>query len=127
MAQDTNLAGETLALSLTDETVPQEAANLVAQVAANGEHTDLAWDFAKQHAKELLAKVDSFSRNDYLGSVLDTSSDPGLGGELIGQVRTNVSEDALARAEQTASEIRFRAGLKKYIVPETSQWIETKR
>ncbi len=126
MAQDAALARETLAIALTDETVPQEAANLVAQVAVNGEHTDLAWQFTKVHVKELLAKVDSFSRNDYLPSILEACSDPAYCGELTGCARENVSEDALSRAGQTASEIRFRAALKKYVVPEIAGWIRQK-
>ncbi len=121
-ALDSDLARETLAISLTEETVPQEAANLVAQVAANGEHTDLAWDFAKRHARQLVAKVDSFSRNDYLPSILDSSTDSDQAGELMGYVKVDVSEDALARAQQMADQIRHRATFKRRLVPEIDQW-----
>jgi aminopeptidase N len=122
-ALDPDLARETLAISLADETVPQEAANLVAQVAANGEHTELAWDFAKRHAKQLLAKVDAFSRNDYLSSILDSSNDPDQGREMLDYVKAEVSEEALARAQQTADQIRFRAAFKQRVVPEIDRWV----
>ena len=121
-ALDPDLARETLAISLTEETVPQEAANLVAQIAANGEHTDLAWDFAKRHAKALLAKVDSFSRNDYLPSILDASTNPDQAGEMLGYVKIYVSEDALSRAQQTADQIRYRDAFKQRVAPEIDQW-----
>src|SRR5208337_1234440 len=42
-ALDPALAQSTLDLSLTDETVPQEASDLVAEVAGSGEQMDLAW------------------------------------------------------------------------------------
>ena len=71
---DPALAQTTLDLSLTDETVPQEASDLVAQVAGIGEQTELAWKFTQQHIKELLAKVDSFNRNDYVPSILGSCS-----------------------------------------------------
>jgi aminopeptidase N len=122
-ALDDSLARATLELSLTNETVPQEASMLVAQVASEGEHIDLAWDFAQKHVKELLDKVDAFNRNDYLPSILDTSSDTAQAGQLTQFVASNVSEDALPRAMETADDIRFRAALKKRELPKVNEWV----
>ena len=65
-----------------DETIPQEATDLVLQVAATGEHKELAWEFAKKHITELLAKIGSFDRNNYVPSVLSSFSDNSRADEL---------------------------------------------
>jgi hypothetical protein len=123
-ALDPALAQTTLDLSLTDETVPQEASDLVAQVAGNGEQTELAWKFTQQHIKELLAKVDSFNRDDYIPSILGSCSDAARADELKAFVATNVSEDASAKADETAEDILFKAALKQRELPQIDQWVE---
>ncbi len=122
-ALDPELAKATLALSLTDETIPQEATDLVIQVAANGEHKELAWEFVKKHSTELLAKVDSFERNSYVPSLLRSFSDNSRADELEAYVKTNVSEDALIKAREGAEGIRFKAALKQRELPVIDQWI----
>ncbi len=132
-ALDTELATATLTLSLTNETVPQEATELVIQVGANGEHKELAWEFVKQHKTELLAKVDSSERNNYVPSVLSSFSDTSRADELEAYVKKNVSEDAMIKAREGAEAIRFKAALKQRELPVIDQWIaaqparETKR
>lgn len=122
-ALDPALAKETLALSLTDETVPQETTALVIQVAQAGERQDLAWEFAKDNIKELLPKVDSFERNSYLPSLLNTFSDTTHAEELETYVKANVSEDALAKAKEAAESIRFKAALKQRELPGVDRWV----
>ena len=117
------LAKETLALSLTDETVPQETTALVIQVAQAGEQQDLAWEFAKNNIKELLPRVDSFERNSYLPSLLNTFSDAPHAEELETYVKANVSEDALPKAKEAAESIRFKAALKQRALPEVDRWV----
>ncbi len=118
------LAQTTLDLSLTDETVPQEASDLVAQVANSGEQTELAWKFAQQHIKELLAKVDSFNRDDYVPSILGSCSNAARADELKAFVAANVSPDAVAKADETAGEIQFKAALKQRELPQIDRWVE---
>ncbi len=120
---DEGLIRETLGLSLTDELVPQEATDLVVKVASDSEHTDMAWDFAREHIKELLAKVDTFDRNNYVPSIMTSFSDAARADELEAYVKTNVSDDAVAKANETAEEIRFRAALKKRSLPEIDAWV----
>jgi aminopeptidase N len=122
-ALDPALAKETLALSLTDETVPQETTALVIQVAQAGEQQDLAWEFAKNNIKELLPRVDSFERNSYLPSLLNTFSDAPHAEELETYVKANVSEDALPKAKEAAESIRFKAALKQRALPEVDRWV----
>jgi aminopeptidase N len=118
------LAQTTLDLSLTDETVPQEASDFVSQVANDGEQTDLAWKFTQLHIKELLAKVDSFDRDDYVPSIFGSCSDAAMADELKTFVAANVSTDAAAKADETAEDILFRADLKQRELPKIDHWVE---
>jgi aminopeptidase N len=122
-ALDPDLAKTTLALSLTDETVPQETTHLVIDVADSGEQEDLAWDYAKAHMKELLGGVDGFRRNNYVPSILAAFSDATRADELEAYVKANVSEDALVKAKETAERIRLKAALKQRELPVIDQWV----
>jgi aminopeptidase N len=121
---DPVLAQETLQLSLTNETVPQEASDLVAEVAVNGEQTDLAWKFTQEHIQELLAKVDAFARNDYVPSILGSCSDAARADELTKFVAKNVSPDAVGKAEEAAEDILFKADLKQRELPRIDEWVK---
>jgi len=46
-------------ISLTDELPTSRAVFLVAKVARDSEHPDLAWNFAKANMQALLAKTDA--------------------------------------------------------------------
>jgi aminopeptidase N len=124
-ALDPELAGSTLALSLTDETVPQEATHWVIDVAGTGEQPELAWEFARRHIKELLARVDSFDRNHYVPSILGSFSDAARADELEAYVKTNVTDDTMQKAREAAEGIRLKAALKQRELPGINQWIAT--
>jgi aminopeptidase N len=124
-AQDPALAKQTLALSLTDETVPQEATGLVPQVADSSEQPELAWEFAQQHMKELLAKVDAFERNDFVPGIFHTFSDVSRADELETYVKKNISEEALNKAAETADNIRLRAAIKARELPVVDRWVNS--
>lgn len=122
-ALDPELARATLAISLTDETVPEEATSLVTDVATTGEQKVLAWQFASTHIHELLAKVETFSRNNYVPSIFSAFSDSAYADELENYVRKNVSEDAMIKAGETAADIRLKALLKKRELPNIDRWV----
>ncbi|MDB6109765.1 MAG: aminopeptidase, partial [Pedosphaera sp.] len=122
-ALDPELAKATLALSLTEETVPQETTHLVIDVAEAGEQPELAWDFAKTHMKELLGGVDGFRRNSYVPAILAAFSDAKRADELEAYVKANVSVDALLKAKETAERIRLKAALKQRELPVIDQWV----
>jgi hypothetical protein len=121
-ALDPDLARATLAISLSNELSPEEASGVVLEVAGNGEHTELAWTFAKQHLRELLAKVEVFSRTSYVPAIFSSFSDTAHADELEKQAK-NFSEDAQAKADETAMEIRFKAAFKKRELPIIDHWI----
>jgi aminopeptidase N len=126
-ALDTNLARATLALSLTNETSPQEATALVREVAHNGGHPALAWEFFRQHSRELLGRVDSFERNNYVPSILDAFSDAARADELEAYVKKNLPRAALAKSREAAEAIRFKADLKTRELPAIDKWVAAPR
>jgi aminopeptidase N len=122
-ALDLELAKETLAISLTDETVPQEATRLVSEVATLGEQKELAWEFAKAHMPQLLNRVEAFRRNGYVASILGAFSDEVHADELVQYVREHISEDAVPKARETAAAIRLKAALKQRELPSVDKWV----
>ncbi len=123
-ALDPELAILTLSISLTDETVPQEAVNLVPQVAAAGEQPELAWDFARRHMKELLAELEAFRVNGYVPAIMGSFSDAARADELEAYVKENVSEGAVPKAREAAEGIRFNAGFKERELPGIDRWVQ---
>ena len=124
-ALDVDLARLALAISLTDETIPHEAADLVSQVAHGSERPELALDFAKEHLDALLAKVDAFARNEYLPSIYSAFSDEDRATDLEKLVKSKIPEDAITKAAETAEKIRFRADLKRRVLPALREWLRS--
>ncbi len=126
-ALDPKLAEMTLALSLTDETVPQEATRLVIDVADSSEQPELAWQFAREHMNELLPRVDAFERNHYVPSILSSFCDAARADELETFMKTNAPADAQEKVKETAESIRLKAALKQRELPGIDRWIAAHR
>ena len=120
-SNDPALAKRTLALALDKDTPTAAAARIVSGVA--GRHPALAWDFAREHADELLAKVTFFQRNLYFPSIAGAFSDAARADELVAFVAKKLPPEAGVEAARTADNIRFRAALKTRILPAVDAWI----
>src|SRR2546422_37895 len=68
-ATDPKLVNKALPTALTDELPTSRAVFLVATVARESDHPDIAWDFAKANMKALLAKADAAGANRYAPSL----------------------------------------------------------
>ena len=64
-ALDPKLVTQTLEIALGDELPTSRATYLVAKVARESQRPDIAWEFAKGHMKQLLAKTDALTVNSY--------------------------------------------------------------
>jgi aminopeptidase N len=122
---DPKLIKRTLQIALTEELPTSRALYLVLRVARNSDHPELAWQFAKAHMKELLAKADALAANRYAASLFIFFSDPDRIEEIQRYGRENLppgsaSEKAVAQA---VDEIGFRAEFKARLIPQLTAWI----
>jgi aminopeptidase N len=122
-AHDPELAALTLPLSLTDETVPQEALALVPGVAVGGEQPELAWKFAQEHLAQLLGRAEEFRRNGYVPSIMIGFNDAARADELEKFVREKVSLKGATKARETAEAIRLKAALKERELARIDRWV----
>jgi aminopeptidase N len=123
MALDAELAKKTLALSLGDELPASRATRLVRDVSISAEQPELAWEFAQEHQKELDAKLDALGRIRFASGVMRGFSDESRAAELETYAQKNSPAGIGSDVRKTAEEIRFRADLKRRLIPEIKQWV----
>ena len=123
-ARDPKLATKTLQISLTDELPTSRAIFLVGKVARNGEHADLAWEFAKANMKALLAKTDALAANSYAPSLFTFFSEPSRVAELQAYAKTNLPATSAKEVAKAVDEIEFRAEFKNRLASQLAAWIE---
>ncbi|MGB8167546.1 MAG: M1 family metallopeptidase [Chthoniobacteraceae bacterium] len=120
-ARSSELASRTLALSLTDELIPEDAAHLVRQVCEDGEQPDLALDFAKAHLDVLFAKVGALGANSYVPRLYRAFTDAARADELESFAKAKLSPDAKYQVAKAADEIRFKASLKRRLLTDIDE------
>jgi aminopeptidase N len=116
------LVNNTLALALTDELIPTEAARLVQRVANADEHPDLAWAFAKKNLPALHAKVSSLTINEYVPDLFRAFHDAARADELEKFARSKLPVASRPSVAKAVDEIRFKAELKARILPTVEAW-----
>ena len=116
--EDDQLAARALSLSLDPATPELIANSTVASVAGDGQHLDMAWTFAKAHGDALLARSPSFGRNNYLGRIVATSTDPAIADDLVTYAGAHLPADALTESRRAADAIRVRARLRVRLMPQ---------
>lgn len=121
-ARDPQLALRTLELSLAQAFPPEASARLVSLVSGTGRHAGAAWDFMKQHHKEVMSLVEGTFQNMYLGTTVRGFSDEASAAEYLAFIQANYPPDALAKAAETADAIRYSAYLKRQIAPSVQAW-----
>jgi hypothetical protein len=98
----------------------------VARVAFSSEQTALAWEFARAHLPELLARYPFFGRNQYLPQIANAFTDAARADELLAVVRSRLPADALTEAERSADLIRHNAAVKQRELPKIDAWVKTR-
>ena len=126
-ARDPKLAAQTLQISLTDELPTSRAVFLVAKVARDSEHPDLAWNFAKANMKALLAKTDALGVNRYAPSLFTFFSDQSRADELKAYAKTNLPATSAKEVAKAADEVEFRAEFKRRLANQLTTWIDNQR
>jgi aminopeptidase N len=112
-AIDPKLAARTLEISLTEELPTSRAVSLVAKVARESEHPEIAWQFVKAHLKQLLAKADALTVNSSVPGMFTFFSDASRITELERYAKTNLPPGAAKHVAKAIDEIGFRAEFKQ--------------
>jgi aminopeptidase N len=122
-AIDPKLAARTLEISLGDELPTSRAIYLVAKVARQSEHPDVAWQFAKAHMKQLLAKTDALAANSYAPGLFTFFSDAARISELEGYAKSDLPPTAAKDVAKAIDEVGFRAEFKPRVLAQVAAWI----
>ena len=126
-ARDPKLAAQTLQISLTDELPTSRAVFLVAKVARDSEHPDLAWNFAKANMQALLAKTDALGVNRYAPNLFTFFSDQSRAGELKAYAKTNLPATSAKEVAKAVDEVEFRAEFKRRLANQLGAGIDDQR
>ena len=121
-AHDSALIQNSLAIALTDELPPQQAARFVHRVAGGSDHPEFAWEFAQKHIATLLAKLSTFGANDYVPDLFANFTDEARAAELETWAAKNLATDAAPSMRKAADAIRFKVALKARLLPEIDAW-----
>jgi len=122
-AIDPKLATRTLEISLGDELPTSRATYLVAKVGRQSEHPEIAWNFAKAHMKQLLAKADALSANSYAPSFFNLFSDTARIAELERYAKSDLPATAAKDVAKAIDELGFRAELKPRLLTQIASWL----
>jgi aminopeptidase N len=122
-AIDPKLAARTLEISLGDELPTSRAIYLVAKVARQSEHPDVAWQFAKAHMKQLLAKTDALAANSYAPGLFTFFSDAARISELERYAKSDLPPAAAKDVAKAIDEVGFRAEFKPRLATQIAAWI----
>ena len=120
-ALDPKLAQKTLPISLGDELPTSRAIFLVLKVSRESEHPEIAWQFAKEHMKNLLAKTDALAVNSYAPSLFTFFSEPTRVAELEAYAKTNLPPAAAKDVAKASDEVAFRAEFKARLANQIDQ------
>ena len=119
---DPKLIERTLQISLTDELPTSRSLFLVSRVARDSGRPDLAWDFAKAHMKQLLAKADTLTVNSYAPGFFSFFSEPARIDELATYAKSKLPPEAKSAAAKATDEMTFRIEFKKRLTTEMVDW-----
>ncbi|PZR76549.1 MAG: aminopeptidase [Chthoniobacterales bacterium] len=122
-AIDPKLVARTLEISLGDELPTSRAIYLVAKVARQSEHPEAAWNFAKAHMKQLLAKTDALAANSYAPGLFTFFSEAARIAELERYAKSDLTPTAAKDVAKAIDEVGFRAELKPRLLTQIASWI----
>jgi aminopeptidase N len=125
-ATDPKLLKKTLPIALGDELPTSRAIFLVAAVARESGHPDIAWEFAKANMKALLAKTDAAGANRYAPSLFTFFCDDSRANQLKDYARKDLPPAAAPEVAKVVDEIQFRAEFKRRLASQLDVWIDRK-
>lgn len=125
-ALDPTLAARTLEISLGDELPTSRAIYLVAKVARQSEHPEVAWQFARANMKKLLAKTDALAANSYAPGLFTFFSDSARIRELQLYAKSDLPPTAAKSVAKAIDEVGFRAEFKARLATQIGAWVSNR-
>ncbi len=125
-AIDPKLIKKTLPIALTDELPTSRAVFLVARVARDSAHPEIAWEFAEANMKALLAKTDAAGMNRYAPGLFTFFSDESRVVELKTYAKRNLPAASAPEVAKAVDEIEFRAEFRKRLASQLNIWMDGK-
>lgn len=122
-ARDPALARDTLNLMLSNELPSSVFGSMLAAMASDGGHPELAWAFVRRNFKTLSDKQGSSFRNFFVPNLVKNFSDRTHADELANFSPMHASSSAREAAKDAEDDIRFDAGLKARVLPSIDEWI----
>jgi aminopeptidase N len=119
--EDEALAGDVLALAITDEAPTNLAPVLVSEVAT--EHPELAWRFTLDRLPAITRTLDALTRSTFVPRIASTSNDPRRVAELEAFAAKNIPADAQGEVKIAVAQIRNNADIQARRLPQIGAWI----
>ncbi len=123
-ALDPALAGETLALTLTDELPTSLVGRVISAVASEGEHRDLAWDFVKANFTALAAKQGPSFQDIFPASLLSTFTDAAHAQELDDFIPAHATSGGRTAAARARERMMTDADFAAQVLPAVDAWVK---
>jgi aminopeptidase N len=117
------LAKETLAIALTDELPNSMVGSLIAWVASQGEHRQLALDFVRANFEALAAKQGPAFRNTFVANLMSNFADRAHADELAAFAPAQANSGAKIMAARTQERILTDADFVEKQLPAIDDWI----
>jgi len=122
-ARDPVLANETLAMALTDELPTTLIGRLISQVASQGEHRDLAWNFVKANFATLAAKLGPSFQDYFAAGLLTNFTDVAHAEELANFAPAHSTSGGRTVAARSYERIMTDADFSAQQLPAVNGWV----
>jgi aminopeptidase N len=123
-ARDAVLANETLAIALTDELPTSLVGRLISEVASQGEHRDLAWNFVKANFAALAAKQGPSFQNNFPASMMMNFTDAAHAEELANFAPAHATSGGRIMAARSYERIITDADFSVQQLPAVDAWVK---
>jgi aminopeptidase N len=125
-ALDPDLARQTLEYLISDRVMPGDACRAFEDLASEGEHPAIAWEFVITHFKEMQQRLGLDRRNRLLSSIAGEFTEGSRADELVAFAKAYLTSGVMPEVEDTANLIRFRAKLKAKTLQAIDGWVKTR-
>ncbi len=121
--RDPALASQTLAMALTDELPTSLVGRLISEVASQGEHRDLAWNFVKANFDALAAKQGPSFQNNFPAGLMTNFTDAAHAQELADFAPAHATSGGRIVAARSYERIMTDADFSAQQLPAVNEWV----